>query len=86
MPMMWPGFKKNCKAYVEGSGKCHIKVSYRYNDFCDKNDCPKMSYAQSALKKKVLALHKRFSKYDWSDNPIVQNLFDNKFEKMRETI
>jgi len=80
MPMTWPGFRKDCKAYVESSGKCRIKVSYRYKDFCDKNDCPKMSYARKDLKKKLQTLHKRYSKYDWSDNHIVQNLL----EKLRE--
>lgn len=33
---------KKCKEYVTSSGKCKIKVHYRYNDFCEKDDCPKL--------------------------------------------
>lgn len=32
---------KSCKEYVESTGKCRIKVHYRYNDYCEKDDCPK---------------------------------------------
>lgn len=32
---------KKCKAFVPDSGKCKTKVPYRYNDYCEKDDCPK---------------------------------------------
>ncbi len=32
---------KKCGEYVVGSGKCTIKVPTRYNDYCEKDDCPK---------------------------------------------
>lgn len=32
---------KKCKEYVSDSGKCKLKVPHRYNDYCDKKDCPK---------------------------------------------
>ena len=32
---------KKCEEYVTGSGKCIIKVPTRYNDYCEKDDCPK---------------------------------------------
>ncbi len=31
---------KKCKAYVQSTGKCKIKVPTRYNDYCEKDDCP----------------------------------------------
>ena len=35
------GRKSQCGAYVKGSKKCMLKVRYRYNDYCDSEDCPK---------------------------------------------
>ncbi len=34
---------KKCKEYVTSSGKCKIKVATRYNDYCEKDDCPKQA-------------------------------------------
>ena len=31
---------EKCKSYVVGSGKCKIKVPFRYNDYCEEDDCP----------------------------------------------
>jgi len=38
---------KKCEDYVVGSGKCKIKVSTRYNDYCEKDDCPKRAMERS---------------------------------------
>ena len=39
MVMKWQTFKKNCKARNK-SGRCSIKCHYRYNDYCERVDCP----------------------------------------------
>ncbi len=33
-------FGAKCDYFVKDSGKCKEKVSYRYNDYCERNDCP----------------------------------------------
>ena len=34
---------KKCPKYINTSGKCAIKVPTRYNDYCEKDDCPKLA-------------------------------------------
>ncbi|KKN69775.1 hypothetical protein LCGC14_0437210 [marine sediment metagenome] len=34
---------KKCKEHIADSGKCKIKVPTRYNDYCEKDDCPKQA-------------------------------------------
>lgn len=39
--LSWRIYKIRCKKRNKESGKCKIKVHYRYNDYCEKDDCPR---------------------------------------------
>ena len=56
--MCWRTFKKNCKA-VSAVGKCIIKKGYRYNDYCERYDCPKIQWAKRIEKERIVKAIKK---------------------------